>query len=526
MFLSISAFFEFIGARREEIFIQTFQHLYLSLTALFLAIAIGVCIGILLSRYRRLSTSIIGFLGVIQTIPSLALLGFTLPLLGIGALPAIFALFLYALLPIVRNTYTGITEVDQKVIEAARGMGMTVTQVLVRVELPLAIPIIFSGIRTAATINVGIATLCSLIGAGGLGEFIFSGISLVNSYMTLAGAIPAALLALLLDGILALVQKNIQKIIRPVLIVFGALALFLVAYTLGDFAGSEARITAGFDREFSERADGYPALMEVYGLNFESIKSLDSGLMYEALKAQEVDVISGYSTEGKIESYQLRVLEDDAHGFPPYFVAPCVNQATLRKYPELNAIFDRIANQIPDSTMRRLNLAVDQDKKSPIEVAKGFLKSKGLKVAEARRGKADILIGGKNFTEQYILLEMFKLLIENYSDLTVEVKRGMGGTQILFDALKQGDIDIYPEYTGTAFLVILKPGEKKKAAIIQDSEAVYNYVKKTSEQEYGVTWLPPLGFNNTYALMMREQQAQSLKIRSISDLTEFLNATE
>ncbi|MEO1655417.1 MAG: glycine betaine ABC transporter substrate-binding protein, partial [Bacteroidota bacterium] len=363
---------------------------------------------------------------------------------------------------------------------------------------------------------------CSLIGAGGLGEFIFSGISLVNSYMTLAGAIPAALLALLLDGLLALVQKNIQLIIRPVLIIFGALALFLLSYTLVDVIAADARIVVGFDREFSERADGYPALKKAYGLNFESIKSLDSGLMYEALKAKEVDVISGYSTEGKIESYQLRVLEDDAHCFPPYFVAPCVNQATLRKYPELRDIFARISGQIPDSTMRRLNLAVDQDKRSPVNVARDFLRGRGLQTDQVRRGKADIIIGGKNFTEQYILLEMFKLLIENYSSLTVEVKRGMGGTQILFDALKLGDIDMYPEYTGTAFLVLLSPPEDLVNAIIKDRKAVYRYVQEQVGEQFNLQLMGSLEVNNAYAIMMQEEVAAELGIRTITDLATYL----
>ena len=153
-----------------------------------------------------------------QTIPSVALLGFLLPLLGIGVVPAIVALFLYALLPIVRNTSTGIEEVDEFVREAARGMGMSDIQILTKVELPLAVPVIFAGIRTATVINVGVATLCALIASGGLGEFIFRGIALNNVNMILAGAIPAAMLAMFFDFVLGILQKFIRQLIKPVLI--------------------------------------------------------------------------------------------------------------------------------------------------------------------------------------------------------------------------------------------------------------------------------------------------------------------
>ena len=150
-------------------------------------------------------------MGVIQTIPSLALLGFLLPLVGIGTTPAIIALFLYALLPIVRNTYTGIKEIDPAIKEATIGMGMTHFQMLRYVEFPLAFPVILAGIRTSTVINVGVATLCALIAAGGLGEFIFRGISLNNTQMILAGAIPASLLAIILDGTLGLIQKHYRN---------------------------------------------------------------------------------------------------------------------------------------------------------------------------------------------------------------------------------------------------------------------------------------------------------------------------
>src|SRR6185312_14669111 len=179
----------------------------------------------------------LGAAGVLQTIPSLALLGFMIPLLGIGPIPAITALFLYALLPVIRNTYAGINGVDPGVKEAALAMGMTATQRLFKVDLVLAFPVIMAGIRTATVINVGVATLAAYIAAGGLGEFIFGGIALNNTDMILAGAIPAALLAIILDFILSKVQKiNLKKLrtgfwLLPVLLlVLSSLYVLPVGY--------------------------------------------------------------------------------------------------------------------------------------------------------------------------------------------------------------------------------------------------------------------------------------------------------
>lgn len=183
------------------------EHLQLTFIALFLATLIGIPLGIHLAQNRFLSGPVLAVVSTIQTVPSVALLGFLIPLLGIGMKPAIVALFLYSLLPIVRNTFIGIDRVDAAAIEAARGMGMRDRQILVRVMLPQALPVLMAGIRTATVLCVGITTLAALIGAGGLGTFIFRGIAMLNTPMVLAGAVPAALLALALDGFLALVEK-------------------------------------------------------------------------------------------------------------------------------------------------------------------------------------------------------------------------------------------------------------------------------------------------------------------------------
>ncbi len=193
---------EFVIQMYPEILERTVEHVYLVAIAVGAAAFIAIPTGILLTRSEKLSGPVMGVASVIQTIPSLALLGLMIPIFGIGVGAALVALFLYALLPILRNTFTGINGVDKAIIEAGRGMGMTDKQLLVKVQLPLAVPVIMAGVRTSTVICVGIATLVGLIGAGGLGIPIFQGIAMVRSDLILAGAIPAALLALLLDFIL------------------------------------------------------------------------------------------------------------------------------------------------------------------------------------------------------------------------------------------------------------------------------------------------------------------------------------
>ena len=186
---------------------STFTHIQLVFFSMLLAILVGVPLGILITRVPKLVTPIMGGAGIMQTVPSLALLGFMIPIFGIGIKTAIAALFLYSLLPIIRNTYTGIKDVDKATTEAAKGMGMTSRQILFKVELPLAIPIMMAGIRTAAVINVGTATLAAFIGAGGLGDFIFLGITRGIDGLILLGAIPAALLAIILETLLSSLER-------------------------------------------------------------------------------------------------------------------------------------------------------------------------------------------------------------------------------------------------------------------------------------------------------------------------------
>ena len=516
--------FEFIIDNLGEIWEQTIEHLWITLVAMIIATSLGILLGVMLTRARKYSGPIIGLVGVFQTVPSLALLGFMIPLFGIGVVPAIIALFLYALLPIVRNTYTGILKVDPAVKEAAIGMGMTDLQLLTKVEIPLATPMIFAGIRTAFVINVGVATLCALIAAGGLGEFIFRGIALNNVNMIFAGAIPAALLALLFDFSLEKKKEKVRLLIKPILIGFASLFLIVVVFvSVG--GGSKNTLVAGFPSEFIYREDGFLGLKQAYDLDLET-RELDAGLMYEAVKNKEVDVIGGYTTDGRIKAFDLRILTDDKHYFPPYFAAPIIRGATLRRYPELKGVFDQLADRISNEEMAQMNYEVDENKKSPKAVAQDFLQSIGLKTQVDRTGEADLSIGSKNFTESYILAQMFAILVENYTNLTVSLKLGFGGTKLNFDALASGDIDLYPEYSGTGLLLLIKPAKNVLDSLISDKEKVYSYVKQRSREDYDFEWLTPLGFNNTHALVMREDYADELGIENISDLSDYIKALD
>ena len=508
----------FLQLQAGKLLEQTLEHIGLTFISLALAVVIGLPLGLLITRYQKAAGTVLGTAGILQTIPSIALLGFLIPVLGIGPKPAIFALFLYSLLPIIRNAFTGVMQVDATVKEAARGMGMTDWQLLTRVELPLALPVLFAGIRTAAVLNVGVATLAAYIAAGGLGEFIFGGIALNNTPMILAGAIPAALLAVLIDFLLARLQHMRLQLLRP-----ASLLLALAFLTLSSFylLPNSSKLQAGLSPEFAGRADGYPGLHQVYGLELNTV-IMAPALVYKAVYDSNVDVIDGYSTDGKIQTYHLRVLEDDQHAFPPYYAAFLVREPVLAKHPELQEVLELLSGTISDSTMTALNYQVDFAKVAPADVAEAFLRQQGLWRPSRNGTGATIRLGSKIFTEQYILTEMLSQLIRGYTDLQVQAQTGLGGTKICFDALAAGEIDIYPEYTGTGLQVILETPPAVAATLTADSDQVFRYVAGRFKKEYGITWLPPLGFNNTYALMMREEQAATLRIKTISDLKAYL----
>jgi osmoprotectant transport system permease protein len=244
--------------------------------------------------------------------------------------------------------------------------------------------------------------------------------------------------------------------------------------------------------------------------------------MYKAAYEKKLDVISGYSTDGRLKTYDLLTLEDDKKIFPPYYAAPVIRKEVLEKYPVLGPVLNKLAGHINDSIMTELNYKVEHAGQTPEKCARDFLVNEGLYKAPAPPVEGTIRLGSKIFPEQYILLNMYAMLIRGYTGLQVDTKTGLGGTKICFEALVNNKIDMYPEYTGTALLAILQTPKEDVRRLGGDRDSVYNYVKERFVKEYGLTWLDPIGFNNAYALMMRRGQAQQLGIHTISDLVAYL----
>lgn len=488
------------------------QHVLLVGTSTLVAILAGVPIGVLAARRPRVGAPIVWVANVVQTIPSLAMFGFLLPLPligGLGARVAIFVLILYALLPIVRTTTAGLRSVDRVLLEAGTAMGMTPGQLMREVELPLALPSIVAGIRVAAVIGVGTATIAAAVGAGGLGEYIFRGLSMVDSTVILAGAVPAAILALTIDGGLTLLERALKArsgsparsvafiasavviaavavgavaassnrtsddvvrigsknfteqivlgeilaqtieartqirverrlnlggtficdralrsgdidayveysgtartaifhepadtdrrrvfdgikqryaqagltLLEPLgfentfaMLVRGAEASRLGLRNLSDAAAHASSWRAGFGYEFLQRDDGFPGLARVYGLRFAAPPiAMDLSLIYRALAQGQVDFVAGDATSGLIDAYNLIMLEDHRHYFPPYDAAVVARAATLLAHPELHAALASLSGRITVAEMRRMNRAVDAEHRDPADVAREFL---------------------------------------------------------------------------------------------------------------------------------------------------------
>ena len=486
-------------------------HVRLTLLALALGVLVSVPLGVWASRSPRAERAVLGVAGVLQTIPSLALLAVLVPLLSwagvsaIGFLPALIGLFLYSLLPVLRNTVTGLHGVDPAMIEAAQGVGMTPREALLRVELPLAAPTIVAGIRTAAVWTVGTATLATPVGAQSLGNFIFGGLQTRNLDAVWVGCLAAAGLSLALDALVRMVQTGLdrrrrawlaagaagfvavaiaallplaptasaagprvtigaktfseQYILASVLalraeraagvkadtleslgstVVFDALragridayvdysgtlwttalghadlppdrsaVLAGVKSGLRDRYGIEVLATLGFentyafamrqsdarrlgirrlsdltahasklrigsDYEFFQRPE-WKAVVKAYGLYFGEQKTMDPSLMYEAVRADQVDVITAYSTDGRILSYDLAVLEDDRGAIPPYEAVILARPGLAASMPSVAAALASLGGAISSEAMRRMNAAVDAEGKSPRAVAEAFL---------------------------------------------------------------------------------------------------------------------------------------------------------
>jgi osmoprotectant transport system permease protein len=297
-----------------------------------------------------------------------------------------------------------------------------------------------------------------------------------------------------------------------------ALLVFSSFYVL-PFGNS--RLLAGFTPEFMGRRDGDIGLREVYGLKVRTVVISDA-VMYKAIYNGKLDIISGYSTDGRLKAYHLVTLEDDKKIFPPYYAAPVIRKEVLKAWPELAPVLNKLSGRINDSIMTVLNYRAEYLNQPPERIAREFLVSQGLFLPPRNGQKGVIRLGSKIFPEQYILTDMYAMLIRGYTDLNVESKTGLGGTKICFEALTHQQIDMYPEYTGTALLAILQAPAALTDRLTGSRDSVYWYVADRFDREFGLAWLEPIGFNNAYALMMRRSQAQRLGIHTITDLTNYL----
>lgn len=346
------------------------EHIEISLLAIVIAIVIGGGAGILISEYQKASKPTLGVINFLYTIPSISMLGFLIPFSGVGNATAVIALTVYALLPMVRNTNTGLTNVDENILEAAKGMGSTKTQILFKVKLPLAMPVIISGIRNMVTMTIALAGIASFIGAGGLGVAIYRGITTNNTAMTMVGSLLIALLALAFDFALGFVERRLSK---------------------------------------------------------------------RSVKAKKTNRI---------------------------MAAVCVALVLILVLIQV----------------------VPKDKKETIRIAT------------------------KPMMEQYILGEMLDILIEQDTDLDVEITQGVGGgTSNIQPAMESGEFDIYPEYTGTAWNMVLKKDGLYTEDMFTELESEY-------EDSLGMSWVGMYGFNNTYGLVVRKEIADKYNIRTYSDL--------
>jgi osmoprotectant transport system permease protein len=485
-------------------------HVRLTLSALFVGTLLSVPAGILAAKIRGLDTPLTAAAAVVQTVPSLALLAVMVPLLAalglpnIGTLPAFLGLVVYSVLPILQNTVAGIKGVEPAYLEASRGIGMTAGQQLRRVEIPLALPVMVAGLRTATVWTVGIATLSTPVGAPSLGNFIFTGLQTRNLDSVLVGCVAAALLALVLDAVVRGIAHGLERR-RPllwsgavaILFAVGGAALFesvrpaaaespivvgskafteqyilseivagviedatnqsperkqslgssvafdalrtgaidlyvdysgtvwatilerdtsatdreavlreverelarrygieLVASlgfenayalamrredarsrgigSISELAAQAPELTMGGDYEFFGRAE-WRALVEVYGLRFRDQRTMDPALMYEAVATDAVDVISAFSTDGRIAADDLVLLEDDRHAIPPYDAVLLAGAELRNRHPAVVEALERLEGQIGGEAMRAMNASVDQAGESPRRVARDFL---------------------------------------------------------------------------------------------------------------------------------------------------------
>lgn len=369
---------------RNEFFLELIgEHLFLSFVSIVISAIIGISIGILIAEKRKLSTPIKGITSFLYTIPSIAILGFLVSISGVGNITAIITLCIYGLLPMVTNTYTGILNIDKDIIEAGKGMGTTNMQLLYKIKLPLAAPVIFAGFRNMVVMTIALCGIASFIGAGGLGVAIWRGITTNSSEMTFAGSLLIAVIALLVDFILSRCEKKINNM-----------------------------------------ANGY---------------------------------------RNEVNSFKNKRFE---------FKTKVIISTSI-----LLVIF--------------------------IIVFSFFTKSKKL------------IIASKPMTEQYILTEIIAQLIEDKTDIEVEIKKGIGGgTANIHPALLSGEVNLYPEYTGTSWEYVLKHKS------IKNDEELIKKLKEEYKNQFNLNWLNLYGYNSTFAIVIDKDVADKYNIETYSDLAK------
>lgn len=326
-------FINYITVNADRIGSLLWQHIYLTVFAVAIATVIGVPLGILISRTKQLAKPIIGFANVVQAIPSLAMLGFLIPVLGIGSRPAIVMVVLYSLLPIVKNTFTGLTNIDRDIMEAARGIGLTNGQIMRKIQLPLAMPVIMAGVRIAAVTAVGLMTIAAFIGAGGLGFLVYSGVATVDNNMILAGAIPACILALLIDYLVGYVEKKLSytnkknldmsaagilkrnKRRKVWLSVAAVFVVILIGYGIFASLGEKEEAISIGSKNFTEQLIIGNMVAELIEQNTDlNVKrELNLGgtqVAFEALKADEIDMYVDYTGTLLIDVLDQEVITD------------------------------------------------------------------------------------------------------------------------------------------------------------------------------------------------------------------------
>lgn len=526
------ALLEVWSGHRIELIARTFEHIELVSLALAAASAIGIPLAVILRRTPPLSAAFLGVASVIQTIPSLALLSLMLPLFGLGRNSAVAALFLYALLPVIHNTLVGLNNVSPSVVDTARGMGMNRFQLFWTVEFPLALPTIFAGLRTAAVISVGVATLSALVGAGGLGAFIFRGIANNQPSIVLLGAIPAALLALAIDALLAFSERNLLRHTWRVVAIGGVLITASLVFAWR--STPKETLLFGFPTGFVQRADGYEAWRQHYQLPAMRYSEFDINLLYNSLHTDEVDAAIGTAIDARVQMLGLRTIEDDRQFFPHYDAAVLARQQLFQRIPALHPLLERLNGAISTATIRDLIRRVEQDHQTPETVARDFLRgwapTVGLDWQEGRAfakrldaESADIIIGAKTSTTHYIMGRILEQLIDGATGWNAQLKSGLGSTAICFESLQRGDIDLYPEYNGMLAVTIFHIGAEPAAMErLRDGPRLNTWLKTELARQYQFEWMTPLGFSSSYMLLVREDDSRFDKIRKMSDLSELL----